>query len=78
ALAGPLSDAGFARIFTVGECMRALRGALPREMRALHADTPEGVEDALREELQDGDVLLLKGSNSMGLGRLARRLSGED
>ncbi|MEM7729364.1 MAG: UDP-N-acetylmuramoyl-tripeptide--D-alanyl-D-alanine ligase [Pseudomonadota bacterium] len=82
ALAAPLTEAGFARVFTVGECMRALRGALPRGLRAPHADTVELIEDAVREELRYGDVLLLKGSNSMGLGRLARRLTdrpgGED
>jgi UDP-N-acetylmuramoyl-tripeptide--D-alanyl-D-alanine ligase len=76
-LSGPLSDAGFARVFTVGECMRALRGALPRAMRAAHVDAESQVEADLRDELQDGDVLLLKGSNSMELGRLASRLVGD-
>lgn len=77
ALAGPLTEAGFARVLTLGECMRALRGALPRAVRGAHADSIEEVETALRDEVQEGDVLLLKGSNSMGLGRLVKRLREE-
>jgi UDP-N-acetylmuramoyl-tripeptide--D-alanyl-D-alanine ligase len=74
ALATPLVAAEFSRVLTVGECMRALRGALPRAYRAAHADDAEGIADALQDELQDGDVLLIKGSNATGLGALARRL----
>ncbi|WP_298918548.1 UDP-N-acetylmuramoyl-tripeptide--D-alanyl-D-alanine ligase [uncultured Algimonas sp.] len=73
-LADPLQKAGFARVLTIGECMRSLRGALPRDLRALQADTIELIDDALRDELRDGDVLLIKGSNATGLGRLAGRL----
>lgn len=77
ALAEPLLEAGFERVLTVGECMRALRGALPRDRRGLHADSIDLIEEALQDEMQEGDILLLKGSNSMGLGRLSRRLRGE-
>ncbi|MEL6687051.1 MAG: UDP-N-acetylmuramoyl-tripeptide--D-alanyl-D-alanine ligase [Pseudomonadota bacterium] len=77
ALAEPLIKAGFKRVLTLGECMRALRGALPRDMRGLHADSTREIEAALGDEVQAGDVLLLKGSNSMGLGRLVSRLRGE-
>jgi len=77
ALAGALETAGFARVLTVGECMRALRGALPQAMRALQADTIDLIAESLHDEVQDGDVLLIKGSNATGLGRLATRLKGE-
>jgi UDP-N-acetylmuramoyl-tripeptide--D-alanyl-D-alanine ligase len=76
-LAKPLMDAGFSRVLMIGECMRALRGALPQGLRAIQADTIEMIEDALGEEIKDGDVLLIKGSNATGLGRLAKRLKGE-
>ena len=76
-LAEPLREAGFDRVLTVGECMRALRGALPRAMRGDHADTAELIRPALEDELRDGDVLLVKGSNATGLGRLARALKGD-
>ena len=77
ALSGPLEAAGFVRVLTLGECMRALRGALPQTMRALHADTVDLISELLHDELQDGDVLLIKGSNATGLGRLATRLKGK-
>lgn len=75
-LAEPLQQAGFARVLTVGECMRALRGALPQPMRGLHADSIDSIEESLVDELSNGDVLLIKGSNATGLGRLAKRLKG--
>lgn len=77
ALAGPLVDAGFARVLMIGECMRALRGALPRDLRGIQADTIDMIQAALDDEIQDGDVLLIKGSNATGLGQLAKRLKGE-
>ena len=76
-LAEPLESAGFARVITTGECMRALRGALPPAMRAAHAD-PETIREALADELQDGDVLLIKGSNATGLSKLAAELKRGD
>jgi UDP-N-acetylmuramoyl-tripeptide--D-alanyl-D-alanine ligase len=77
ALAAPLTDAGFARVLMIGECMRALRGALPRDLRGIQADTIDMIEAALDDEVQEGDVLLIKGSNATGLGQLAKRLKGE-
>ncbi|MEP1230780.1 MAG: UDP-N-acetylmuramoyl-tripeptide--D-alanyl-D-alanine ligase [Litorimonas sp.] len=77
-LSQPLIDAGFARVIVVGETMRALRGALPQEMRAGCIDTVEQAFAALNEEVQDGDVLLIKGSNSVGLGKLAKTLKCVD
>ena len=78
ALTEPLEQAGYSRVLTVGECMRALRGALPRAMRGEHADTAELIRDALAIELRDGDVLLIKGSNATGLGKLAAALKAGD
>ncbi|GLQ20064.1 UDP-N-acetylmuramoyl-tripeptide--D-alanyl-D-alanine ligase [Algimonas porphyrae] len=77
ALAEPLVQAGFSRVLTIGECMRSLRGALPRAMRGLHADSADQLRDALSDELQAGDVVLLKGSNAAGLGQLVSRLKQE-
>lgn len=76
-LAEPLEAAGFSRVLTIGECMRALRGALPRAMRGLHADDIDQLRAALTDELQSGDVVLVKGSNATGLGRLVSRLKTE-
>ena len=73
-LAAPLIEAGFARVITVGETMRALRGALPQEMRGAWVANETEAEDALRGEIQDGDIVLIKGSNAVGLGKLTARL----
>jgi len=78
ALSQPLVDAGFARVIVVGETMRALRGALPQDVRGACVDDAEQAFAALAEEVEDGDVLLIKGSNSMGLGKLAEQLKCAD
>jgi len=70
ALAEPLTQAGVSRVITTGECMRALRGAIPRYMRAAWARDYHMALDALEHEVEDGDFILVKGSNSVGLGKL--------
>lgn len=77
-LAQPLMDTGFARVIVVGETMRALRGALPQDLRAACVDDAEQAFAALSEEVEDGDVVLIKGSNFMGLGKLADQLKCAD
>ncbi|WP_416877662.1 UDP-N-acetylmuramoyl-tripeptide--D-alanyl-D-alanine ligase [Litorimonas sp.] len=73
-LAEPLEKAGFERVILKGECMRVLRGAIPRVMRGAWADSAEGVFSALEDEIKDGDVVLVKGSNAAGLGALVKKL----
>jgi len=76
-LSGPLEKAGVARVIVTGECMRALKGALPRAMRGAWVRDWEAALEALKEELEDGDVVLVKGSNGVGLGKLVTALKGE-
>ena len=73
-LSGPLEEAGVSRVIVSGECMRALKGALPQVMRGAWARDWEFALDALKEEIEDGDVVLVKGSNSVGLGKLVSAL----
>lgn len=73
-LAEPLEKAGFERIIFKGECMRVLRGAIPRMMRGAWTDSTEGVVLALKDEIKDGDIVLVKGSNAAGLGALVKKL----
>lgn len=73
-LAEPLEKAGFERVIFKGECMRVLRGAIPRVMRGAWTDSAEGVFSALEDEIKDGDVVLVKGSNAAGLGALVKKL----
>ena len=76
-LAGPLKDAGVSRVIFLGECMRALKGAVPRDMRGLWARDWEAALAGLRQELRDGDTVLVKGSNATGLGRLVAAIRKE-
>ena len=70
ALAEPLQAQDVSRVIFVGECMRALKGALPQNMRGAWVRDWEQALAALREEIQDGDTILVKGSNATGLGQL--------
>ena len=76
-LAQPLIEAGFSRIICLGESMRALRGALPQPMRAAVLDNAKAAFQALKDEAMDGDIVLIKGSNSAGLGALVQILHNE-
>ena len=73
-LSEPLEAAGVARVIVTGECMRALKGALPQTMRGAWAQDWEEALGALKEEIEDGDVILVKGSNSVRLGKLVAAL----
>lgn len=73
-LSGPLERAGVARVIMVGECMRALRGQLPRAMRGAWAANWNDALTALKDEIQDGDTVLVKGSNATGLSKLVAAL----
>lgn len=70
ALTEPLEAADVSRVIVTGECMRALRGAMPQPMRAAWTQTWEQAVDALLGEIKDGDVVLVKGSNGVGLSKL--------
>lgn len=76
-LAEPIEDAGVARVIVTGECMRALRGALSRPLRGAWVHNADEAYEALLSELEDGDVVMIKGSNATGLGALTKRLKGE-
>jgi len=43
----------------------------------LRVENADDAYHALLSELEDGDVVMIKGSNATGLGALARRLKGE-
>lgn len=76
-LSEPLTKASVDRVIVTGECMRALRGALPQNMRAAWCQDIEASLGALRAELQEGDTVLIKGSNAANLGKLVTILKAE-
>jgi len=71
-LAGLIRAAGVAELALVGPEMDALR--LPG---AVHLADWQAAADWARATLKPGDVLMVKGSNSVGLGRLVAALSTE-
>ena len=77
ALAEPLVEAGFERVFMAGECMRMLMGALPQSMRAGWSSKPQTLLTKLKGELREGDVVLIKGSNASGVGKVAEQFKGD-
>ena len=85
ALAEPLAEADVDHVILVGDEMTALAdelgksagSALGKTIGFAHCRTVEEALHALGElGLRHGDVLLVKGSNSVGLGRLVAALSG--
>ena len=77
ALSDPIVAANVSRVVVTGECMRALRGALPQKLRGPWVNDANEAYEALLAELEDGDVVMVKGSNATGLGALTQRLKRE-
>jgi UDP-N-acetylmuramoyl-tripeptide--D-alanyl-D-alanine ligase len=69
ALAAPIAEAGVAELALVGPEMAALKVE-----GAAHLPDAAAALAWVRATLRDGDVLLVKGSNSIGLGRLVTAL----
>ena len=57
-------------VLTLGDDMANLHEALPPGHIGLHATSIEQIETALVQELQEGDIVMMKGSNAMGLSKL--------
>jgi len=83
-LAAPLLAAGVERIILVGPEMAALAAALGKSAGSVlaarieldHAETAaEAAECLAADAPQGGDAILVKGSNSVGLGTLVRALT---
>jgi len=68
-LAPLLVDAGVRIVHTVGVMTKNLRDALPFEMRGRHAETAADLLGDL-PEVAPGDVVLVKGSNAIGLSKV--------
>jgi UDP-N-acetylmuramoyl-tripeptide--D-alanyl-D-alanine ligase len=74
ALAGPIAEAGVDGIFLAGPEMQRLAEALPPGLPQASAPSADDLWNQLQKALKDGDLLLIKGSNASGMGRLADRL----
>lgn len=74
ALAKPLVGSGASVSFLAGAGMRPLQGVIESQIESHWAETAAGLDERVKNSLKDGDLLLIKGSNASGMGRLADRL----
>lgn len=70
-LAPSIAKQAIDHVHTVGELYRRFRAEMPEDRRGLHASSPEELKAVLREELRDGDTVLVKGSNGSRMHELA-------
>ena len=73
-LAESLEEAKVSRVIFVGECMRALKGALPQAMRGSWCRDWEMAFEAVTSEVEPHDIILVKGSNATGLSKLISKI----
>ena len=74
ALAGPVEEAGIDLVFTAGPLMRNLFEALPVSRRGAAAATSAELLDPVLSVLRPGDAVMVKGSNSIRMGRIVEAL----
>ncbi|HAE26916.1 MAG TPA: UDP-N-acetylmuramoyl-tripeptide--D-alanyl-D-alanine ligase, partial [Hyphomonas adhaerens] len=67
-------ETGTEGVFLAGDNMTHLAEALPTDLQKVWAPKADELFNALENTLRDGDVVLIKGSNASGMGRLADRL----
>ena len=73
-LAALLVEAGIDKVYGAGELMRSMLNALPQSMRAGWAPIASDFSPILATELQDGDVLMAKGSNASRVTDLIKQI----
>jgi UDP-N-acetylmuramoyl-tripeptide--D-alanyl-D-alanine ligase len=76
-LAVPLARARVDRVFLVGKAVAALYDALPQPNRGGLWPAADDAIDPLLRFLRPGDVVTVKGSRGIGLGRIVERLRAE-
>jgi len=75
-LAEPVLAAKVETAILVGEAMRPLAQALAAQVNIVHVPDASTALDTLRATIAPGDVVLVKGSNGVGLSRLVAALRG--
>ncbi len=74
-LAAPLEQAGVELVFCAGPLMEALNEALPPARRGGYAGTAEALIPLIAGSLREGDIVLVKGSNSSRMSRVVDALA---
>ncbi len=70
-----LKKAGIDKVLCCGQRMKALHDVLPESMQAGWFENANTCQVALEKNLQNKDVIMVKGSNASGMGRLVAALS---
>lgn len=78
ALVTPLTDWRIDLVLTAGPLMRNLHDALPRSLRAGHAEDADAAAVQLLAILRAGDLVLVKGSRGSAMGRVLAALEKAD
>ncbi len=73
-LAQVIEDGRIQQTFTAGAQMQVLHDALPLNLRAVHAADADALIAPLRDALRPGDVVVVKGSYSSGMGKIVKAL----
>ncbi len=76
ALAAHLEDAGIDWAILVGDEMKILATALEGKREFAHGPDAAWALALLKERMQPGDAILIKGSNAVGLGKIISALTG--
>ncbi|MFK3777611.1 Mur ligase family protein [Agrobacterium sp. NPDC089420] len=69
-LAALLRASSIDRVYAVGDLYADFWSALSPPLRGAHVGSRQALKDILRERLEDGDVVLFKGSHSAGMHEL--------
>jgi UDP-N-acetylmuramoyl-tripeptide--D-alanyl-D-alanine ligase len=77
-LAPHIVAAGVSCVILVGKEMKPLASALGRQLEVLHVADAAAAETEVARLIAPDDVLLVKGSNSVGLGGVVAALKGQE
>lgn len=66
------------RVYAAGPLMKALWDALPERLKGAYASSAAELNGPLQEDLQSGDVVMIKGSNGSRAGLIAKALIAAD
>jgi UDP-N-acetylmuramoyl-tripeptide--D-alanyl-D-alanine ligase len=69
-----VEEAGVNQVYAAGPLMKNLFDALPQALRAGWNETSTGIKDALLDNVQAGDVIMIKGSNGSRMAPLIKAL----
>ena len=61
-------------VITVGKITKALNENLPRKIKKVHYLSIKHLYERLIEEISDGDIVMIKGSNSINLSKICDKL----